>query len=127
MLDGGLCVFQTTGDIIVALREYGDVYDPQSSSVFQIARSRSANSEPFRYGFISGFDMRAEITRLLRYLDARSRTLLILWYHQGRPVTKIARLLNISRIHCYRLRDQALEKMLDESKRQGEDDKAQNA
>ena len=120
-------MFHNTGDLIAALREYGDVYDPKTSSVFEIARSRSADPEPFRYGFISGFEMRAEITRLLRVLDARSRTLLILWYHQGRPVAKIARLLNISRVHCYRLRDQALDKMLDESKREGERDKAQNA
>ena len=120
-------MFHTTGDIIAALREYGDVYDPKTSSVIEIARSRNADPEPFRYRFIGGFEMRAEITRLLRTLDARSRTLLILWYHEGRPVTKIARLLNISRVHCYRLRDNALEKMVQESKREGERDKAHNA
>jgi len=116
---GGL-VFHSSGEIIFALREYGDVYDPQSSSVFQIARSRSADVEPFRQGFLSGFESRVEIVRLLRVLDARSRTLLVLWYHESRPVTRIARELDISRIHCYRLRDRALKKMLEESRKHQE-------
>jgi DNA-directed RNA polymerase specialized sigma24 family protein len=113
-------LFRATGEIIAALREHGDVYDPKTCSVIQLGRSRSASQEPFRYGFIGTFDTRAELVRLLRILDARSRALLILWYHDGRPVTQVARALNISRVHCYRVRDQALEKMLDESKRQHE-------
>jgi DNA-directed RNA polymerase specialized sigma subunit len=49
----------------------------------------------------------------LRALDERERRLLILWHVIGHPVAHIARMLGISRVHCYRLQNQALQDMLD--------------
>ncbi|HEY8201643.1 MAG TPA: hypothetical protein VII47_09840, partial [Actinomycetota bacterium] len=43
----------------------------------------------------------------------RERLLLVLWYVSDMPPTVIARQLNVSRVHCYRLRDKALRALCD--------------
>lgn len=107
-------MFKSPGDIISALKRFRDVYDPRTAS-FMLAGGGGGDphAEPFRKGFIAHFDERAELTRRLRRLDDRARRLILLWHVEGRPVTHIAKLIGVSRVHCYRLSRRALEEMLD--------------
>lgn len=118
-------MFLTAGDIIAALRRSRDFYDPRTGSVLLLARvAPDPTVEPFRPGFIATIEERARVTRLMEEIDPRSRKLLVLWFMESRPVTAIARILGISRIHCYRLKDKALERMLDVCRREREAEEA---
>jgi DNA-directed RNA polymerase specialized sigma24 family protein len=108
-------LFETTQDIADALCKAVGFYQASSTSLMRVRRQvRRPDAGPFRAGFLTAIDERAELSRLLGSLDARSRTLLHLWFVEDQPVTGIARQLGISRVHCYRLRDKALRAMLDE-------------
>lgn len=108
-------LFETPQDIADALCKAVGFYQASSTSLMRLRRhARRPDAGPFRAGFLTAIDERAELTRLLDGLDQRSRTLLLLWFVEDRPVTGIARHLGISRVHCYRLRDKALRAMLDE-------------
>lgn len=77
----------------------------------QFGGASDPHGEPFRKGFISNFEERAELARRLSDLDERERRLLVLWHVEGHPVARIGRMLGISRVHCYRLQKIALEAM----------------
>jgi hypothetical protein len=110
-------LFATAGEFIAALRRVPECYDPRTSSMLVTRRGRGGlNAEPFHAGFVTRFEERAEVIRLLHFIDSRSRRLLVLWFVEGEPVTRIARRLHISRVHCYRLKDQALRTMLQDGK-----------
>jgi DNA-directed RNA polymerase specialized sigma24 family protein len=80
----------------------------------RIDRDRTRVAGPFGFGFVSRIEEHAELVQKLRRLTPRERLLLLLWYTEQWPVTKIAERLGISRVHCYRVRDRALRAMLDE-------------
>jgi DNA-directed RNA polymerase specialized sigma24 family protein len=100
---------------MVALSRVRDDYGLRSRSVLSREGAWDPDGEPFGHGFLTGFEERTEVTRLLETLDPRERRLLILWYMEGHPVAAIARSLGISRVHCYRLRDRALRRMIEAS------------
>lgn len=105
--------FRSGADIVAALRRVRDCFDPTSCSVLLVPPRRpDPTIEPFRPGFLAALEERAELARLMREIEPRSRTLLLLWFVESRPVTAITRILGISRIHCYRLKSKALERML---------------
>ena len=108
-------MFETPLAVAVALRRYGDSFDPRTGSV--IAPSRSGHDhtgDPFRAGFLRGVEERAELARrMAARLKPRERLLLLLWYVSDMQVTAIARHLQVSRVHCYRLRDKALRSLCD--------------
>jgi DNA-directed RNA polymerase specialized sigma24 family protein len=106
-------LFTHPAEVVRALRRYRDCYDPQSTSLMAFGGPSDPHAEPFRAGFVSHFEERAELQRRLQELDERSQKLLILWHVAGHPVAHIARMLGVSRVHCYRLQHQALELMLD--------------
>ncbi len=49
----------------------------------------------------------------MRSLEDRDRRLLFLWYVRQLPVTEIAGALRISRRHCFRLRSQAIRRLVE--------------
>jgi DNA-directed RNA polymerase specialized sigma24 family protein len=106
-------LFTTVGEFVAALRRVPECYDPKTTSILFIRGCDGrAEAEPFHGGFLSRFEERAEVIRLLGEIDQRSRRLLVMWFVEGIPVARIARCLRISRVHCYRLKDQALRRML---------------
>jgi len=107
--------FTSHDQVIEALRRLPAYYDPRTASVIRLPRGGSGDlhSAGFRPGFIATFEERAELLRRLRRLDERARTLLVLWFVEDRSAPDIARRLNVSRVHCYRLRERALRAMLD--------------
>jgi DNA-directed RNA polymerase specialized sigma24 family protein len=107
-------LFELPTDISAALAASADCYQSPSTSVLRTSRrGRDPHRGPFRPGFLDGLETRTELNRLLAHLDERARQLLLLWFVHERPVTVIADMLRISRMHCYRLRDRALQQMLE--------------
>lgn len=99
-------------EVIRALLRYRDIFDPRTGSILLIGGARDpVGRDPFRGGFIAGMEERTELLKRLQKLDPRKRQVLCLWYMAGLPVVQIARRVRISRMHCYRLRNQAFEQM----------------
>jgi DNA-directed RNA polymerase specialized sigma subunit len=99
---------QTPHHVVRCLVTYTDWWQPDTSSVLQVAASRSQNSEGFRQGLIDTLDERTEICRRMEHLGDRDRHLLFLWYVEQRPTEEIARALGISRRQCFRRKAQAI-------------------
>jgi DNA-directed RNA polymerase specialized sigma24 family protein len=77
-------------------------------------RDRHRAVDPYGFGVLGQFDRKADLSRRFRSLDHRSRLILFLWFVEDWPVTKISAALGVSRSHCYRLRDQALQRLEDD-------------
>lgn len=104
---------ETASDIIDGLARARAFFDPKTTSLMLPGRGEfNVSSEPFRAGFLDGIEERATLARLLRILDERSQKLMLLWYVQAQPVTDIARRLSVSRVHCYRMKNKALSRMV---------------
>lgn len=108
-------MFETPLAVAVALRRYGEVFDPRTGSVIGVSRGAwDWSGDPFRSGFLGAVEERAELVRrMMSRLEPRERLLLILWYVSDMQATVIARQLQVSRVHCYRLRDKALRALCD--------------
>jgi hypothetical protein len=108
-------LFETPAAVAAALKRYRDVFDPATGSVITPSgRPQDPDRGPFRSGFIGRLDERAELRqRMVDRLTARDRLLLILWYVSDLQVGRIARSLEISRVHCYRIRDRSLRALCD--------------
>lgn len=105
-------MFDARSEVIRALVRYADVFDPNTCSVILVGRAaKSFGRDPFRGGFIARIEERAELVRRLRRLHPRKRTVLCLWYMTSRTAVEIAKHVGVSRMHCYRLRNQALAEM----------------
>jgi hypothetical protein len=117
MADRDDVLFETPESVAHALKRYRDVFDPKTTSVILVL-SRSgfeAPREPFRNGFVDKLDEREELRRrMVERLCQRERRLLYLWYVADLPPSRVARSLGISRMHCYRLRKEALLALSDE-------------
>lgn len=73
--------------------------------------AKTAGSDHPGFRFIGHMEEHDELTRRLRRLNERDRLLLFLWYVEEWPVSEIAERLQISRVHCYRVRDRALDRL----------------
>ncbi len=108
-------MFQSAGHVVRALKAFRDHYDPKSSSVMvAMNRTTDVDADPFRRGFLDSLDLRSELLGRLSSLDERERAVLMLWYLEDMSVPQICERMNLSRSHCYRLRDRAVAMMLDE-------------
>ena len=108
-------MLETPLAVAVALRNYGEVFDPRTGSVIGVSRGAwDWSGDPFRSGFLGAVEERAELVRrMMGRLQPRERLLLVLWYVSDLQPTVIARQLQVSRVHCYRLRDKALRALCD--------------
>jgi DNA-directed RNA polymerase specialized sigma subunit len=100
-------------DLIRALSELnGAVPSLRSGSVLAVGGAeRGDHYDPFTFGMLGMVDRRDELQRRFRSLDARSRTVLFLWFVLDWPVDMIAAQVGVSRSHCYRLREGALRRL----------------
>lgn len=107
-------MYQTAGQVVRALKAFRDYYQPQSRSVLTASsKTTDVDADPFRRGFLESVDLRSDLLKRLSSLGERERSILIHWYVMDEPVGEICEKLSLSRSHCYRLRDRALDEMLD--------------
>lgn len=107
-------MFKSESQVVRALKAFSHYYDPKSSSVLvAMNRTTDVDADPFRRGFLDSLELRAELLGRLSSLDERERAVLMLWYLEDLSVPQICERLNLSRSHCYRLRDRALGMMID--------------
>jgi len=100
------------GSVIRALANYHGSFEPRSGSLMLVSQTgRRATTDGYGYAFLARVEEHEELVRRLRRLEPRERLLLLLWYSEGWAVTDIAARLQISRVHCYRLRDRALDRL----------------
>jgi DNA-directed RNA polymerase specialized sigma24 family protein len=101
-------------DVIRAFGRCRDLDEPRSGSIVHRISSTGGDrsGDPFHPWLLAGLEERAELADRLRRVGPRERRLLFLWYAEGQPVSAIAKTLGISRVHCYRLRDRAIQAML---------------
>ncbi len=100
-------------DVVRCLVMYTDWWQPDTTSVLQVAASRSQNQEGFRFGLIETLDERGEICRRMDQLNPRDRHLLFLWYVEQRPTEEIAKTVGISRRQCFRRKARAIRILVD--------------
>jgi RNA polymerase sigma factor (sigma-70 family) len=108
-------MFATEGDVIAVIKILGDYYQPKTSSIISLDTLLNRSNlidEPFRSGFLERIEERLEIVKRLQALEPLKKKLLFLWYYETKPVTEISKELGISRMHCYRIRKQALSEIL---------------
>ena len=108
-------LFATPAGVISLLRRYREVFDPKTTSVLLVSRQGFDPSQgPFRAGFLSRLDEREELRRRMAdRLAERERKLLFLWYVVELRPGDVARTIRVSRVHCYRLRNDALAALCD--------------
>jgi len=108
-------LFATPTGVISMLRRYRDVFDPKTTSLLLVSRQGFDPSQgPFRAGFLSRLDEREELRqRMADRLAERERKLLFLWYVVELRPGDVARTIRVSRVHCYRLRNDALAALCD--------------
>jgi DNA-directed RNA polymerase specialized sigma subunit len=101
-------LLRTPEQVVRCLVTYTDWWQPDTTSVLQVAASGSQNQEGFRSGLIETLDEREEICRRMDHLDDRDRHLLFLWYVEQRPTEEISRAIGISRRQCFRRKSRAI-------------------
>lgn len=107
-------MFRDRSEVVRELVRIVDVFDPATGSLLRVGQGGTHGwGEPFRAGFITGWERREELLRRLRRLDARKQTILCYWYLGSLSAADIAKKVNVSRTHCYRLRNQALRELED--------------
>ena len=108
-------VFPSTGAVAWALTTYTDWWQPVSGSVIEVGSSRRARrSDWVPAGLLDAIAPRTELCRRMETLPQRERRVLFLWYVEQLPVEDVARSVGVSRRHCFRLRAEALRKLVDE-------------
>jgi RNA polymerase sigma factor (sigma-70 family) len=99
---------RTASDVLRALEHFDDAIEPRTGSLLSVGGGSRPHREIYGNGFLHRVEEHDELVRRMRRLPPRERLLLVLWYSHGWPVVEIAARLQISRVHCYRLRNRAL-------------------
>ena len=107
-------MFGTVGEVVGALKCFADFYHPKTNSVLiATGRAPEVDADPFRRGFIDSLEVRTTLLGRLATLEERERTTVMLWYVSETPVRELCARLGVSRATLYRLRDRALDHLID--------------
>ena len=109
-------MLDTRRDIITALVRYTDWWQPVTSSILVAGAARRSNefSDGIRDGLLDSLDERAELRRRMACLTERDRRVLFLWYVMELEVSEIARVLQLSRRQCFRIRATAINRLVEQ-------------
>ena len=108
-------MLKTSKEIIQTLMTLNDYYHIRSNHVIagKAKAKDPSQREPFAPGFLSSIDCRKEILKGLKELDNRQRQILVLYYSFSKAPDDIAKNLNMSVRHLYRLKKKALDDLTD--------------
>jgi DNA-directed RNA polymerase specialized sigma subunit len=101
--------------VIRALLTYTDWWQPISSSILQVGGARRGTdlSDGIPAGLLGSLDERSELCRRMILLGERDRHVLVLWYVRQLDARDISRELHVSRRQCFRLRSNAIRKLVE--------------
>jgi hypothetical protein len=101
-------------EVARCLLTYSDWWQPATASVFSVGSTRRSGraSDGLHPGLLDSLDERMELCRRMSILGERDRRLLFLWYVSQLEAGDIAKSLRISRRQCFRLRAQAIRKIV---------------
>lgn len=102
-------------EVIRCLVTYTDWWQPVTTSVLQIVGTGRKREAPdgLRPGLLEHLEERTELCRRMEQLKPRERLLLYLWYVKELEIPKIARRVGVSRRHVFRVRADAVKKIVD--------------
>ncbi len=105
-------------EVISTLKTLNDCYYLKSNFIIcpKLSKLNIGYREPFCLGFLDSIERRKELVRRLNKLEEREKTILLLFYTFGRPINYIERGLFLSCRHCYRIKNKALEKIINFNK-----------
>lgn len=108
-------MFDTTDGVVRALRSLGRSTDASSTSILATSSSTgySVDKDPFHGGYIDSLEARLELLDRFSRLDERERAILTLWYVQDLAVPSICESLGMSRATAYRIRDRAIDRLVE--------------
>jgi len=108
-------MYETNGEVVGALKAFADFYQPRATGSIISGQGRGPQfgGDPFRGGFIDSLDARTTLLKRLAVLDERDRNVVMLWYVNDVPVKDICTKLGVSRATLYRMRDRALQQMVE--------------
>jgi DNA-directed RNA polymerase specialized sigma subunit len=107
-------VLDSGRDVVRCLITYADWWQPSTSSVLEVANARRSREfgDGLHSGLVETLDERRELCRRAGQLSDRDRKLLFLWYVVQLRADDVATKLRISRRHCFRLRADAIRKVV---------------
>ncbi len=106
---------KTSKEIIQILMTLNDYYHIRSNYVI-VGKAKTkdpSKREPFAPGFLSSIDCKREVLKGLKEMDNRQKQILLLYYSFSKPPDDIAKTLDISVRHLYRLKKKALDDLTD--------------
>jgi DNA-directed RNA polymerase specialized sigma subunit len=108
-------LFDSPREVVIGLVTYTDWWQPSTTSVIQVAAARRDKefSDGLRPGLLEHLDRRTELCRRMAHLKDRERLLLYLWYVKQLEAGEIARLIHVSRRHVFRIRGDAIQRIVD--------------
>lgn len=99
--------------VIRALITYTDWWQPHSTSVMEVGRTRHAFGDGIPQGLLSTLDERTELCWRMRQVSERDRLLLFLWYVRQVTADEASKELGISRRQVFRRRATAIRKIVE--------------
>jgi len=101
-------------EVIRALLTYTDWWQPATTSILQGTRRRGGeHADGMRAGLLEHIDERSELCRRMDHLKHVERHVLYLWYLEQLAAEDIARRAGISRRHTFRVRSNAIRKIVE--------------
>jgi len=102
------------GEVISALKILNDYYQLKSNFIIcpKLRKLNIKGRELFCIGFLDTIDKRKELLRRLNKLEEREKTILLLFYTFGKAMNYIEQEICLSCRHCYRLKNKAIEKII---------------
>jgi DNA-directed RNA polymerase specialized sigma subunit len=107
-------MLDTREEVIGTLKSLNDYYYVKSNFIIctKPDKSNIEGKDPFRHGFIDSIDIRKELINRLRGLQEKERVALLLFYTLGKPAEQIKLILHLSCRQFYRIKKNALEKVI---------------
>lgn len=107
-------------EVINILKSLDDCYYTKSNFVIypKLNKVNIRCREPFCKGFIDNIELRNELIKRLNKLEKKEKIILLLYYTFGKPIKYIEQELHFSCRQCYRVKKQALEKIINFDKKE---------
>jgi len=107
-------MLSSSREVIWALLTYTDWWQPATTSILQgIHRRGGEHADGMRAGLLEHLDERTELCRRMEHLKDAERRVLYLWYLEQLAAEDIARKVGISRRHTFRVRSNAIRKIVE--------------